>query len=281
MRLFFLIAAAMTAFAANSVLTRVGVFTFGMDPFAFAVVRVAAGAATLGLLVASKGTSPFRGLLPYWTGAVALATYMIGFSVAYLSLDAGLGALILFGALQVMMFGWAVFTGQAVPVMRWIGCGFACIGLAVLLWPAGTTMVPLGGTIAMLIATAGWAVYTILGQGAGDPLGTSARNFMLCLPIVALLIPFAGGSLSIDGVTAAIISGAVTSGLGYALWYRVLPSLPTTVAAVAQMSVPVIAVVAGAIFLAEPITARMGIAGVLVLGGIALSNARWVPAGRS
>jgi|TARA_B110000977_G_C11046993_1_gene480914 drug/metabolite transporter (DMT)-like permease len=279
MKLFFLVAVTMTAFAANSVLNRVGVATFGMDPFVFAVIRVAAGATMLAVLVTLRGQSPFVDLPNRWCGALALTVYMIGFSWAYLSLGAGLGALILFGILQMMMFGWAVFKRQPVPVMRWVGAAFALVGLAVLLWPSGPAMVPFAGTLAMIAATAGWAAYTILGQGVRDPLAVSAGNFILCLPLVALsLLLASGGVLSVGGVAAAIVAGAVTSGMGYALWYRVLPELPTTVAAVAQLSVPVIAVLAGVIFLAEPVSVRLIAAGVLVLGGIAVSNVRWVPA---
>jgi drug/metabolite transporter (DMT)-like permease len=279
MKLFFLVAVSMTAFAANSVLNRVGVATFGMDPFVFAVIRVAAGATILAVLVTLRGQSPFVDLPNRWRGALALTVYMIGFSWAYLSLGAGLGALILFGILQMMMFGWAVFKRQPVPVMRWVGAAFALVGLAVLLWPSGPAMVPFAGTLAMIAATAGWAAYTILGQGVRDPLAVSTGNFILCLPLVALsLLLASGGVLSVGGVAAAIVAGAVTSGMGYALWYRVLPELPTTVAAVAQLSVPVIAVLAGVIFLAEPVSVRLIAAGVLVLGGIAVSNVRWVPA---
>ena len=279
MKLFFLVAVTMTAFAANSVLNRVGVATFGMDPFVFAVIRVAAGATMLAVLVTLRGQSPFVDLPNRWRGALALTVYMIGFSWAYMSLGAGLGALILFGILQMMMFGWAVFKRQPVPVMRWVGAAFALVGLAVLLWPSGPAMVPFAGTLAMIAATAGWAAYTILGQGVRDPLAVSAGNFILCLPLVALsLLLASGGVLSVGGVAAAIVAGAVTSGMGYALWYRVLPELPTTVAAVAQLSVPVIAVLAGVLFLAEPVSVRLIAAGVLVLGGIAVSNVRWVPA---
>ena len=279
MKLFSLVAVTMTAFAANSVLNRVGVATFGMDPFVFAVIRVAAGATILAVLVTLRGQSPFVDLPNRWRGALALTVYMIGFSWAYLSLGAGLGALILFGILQMMMFGWAVFKRQPVPVMRWVGAAFALVGLAVLLWPSGPAMVPFAGTLAMIAATAGWVAYTILGQGVRDPLAVSAGNFILCLPLVALsLLLASGGVLSVGGVAAAIVAGAVTSGMGYALWYRVLPELPTTVAAVAQLSVPVIAVLAGVIFLAEPVSVRLIAAGVLVLGGIAVSNVRWVPA---
>lgn len=283
MRLFFLVALTMCAFAANSVLTRVGVAHFGMEPVGFAVWRVAAGALTLAALVKVRGGAPMAGLLARWRGALALAVYMLGFSWAYLTLGAGLGALILFGALQIMMFGWAVWRGQVIPQMRWIGAIFAMIGLVVLLWPTESFAVPFGGTLLMIIATIGWAAYTILGQGARDPLAATAGNFLLCLPLVllAMLLNGASGSVSLGGIGAAIVAGAVTSGLGYALWYRVLPQLPTTMAAVAQLSVPVIAVIGGVIFLDEPLTLRMTIAGALVLGGIALSNVKWAPRGRS
>ena len=141
---------------------------------------------------------------------------------------------------------------------------------------------PLIGTGAMILAALGWAAYTILGQAEADPLAASAGNFILCLPLVAL--PLLGGStgeIGLGGVAAAVTAGAITSGLGYALWYRVLPALPVTIAAISQLSVPVIAVAAGVVLLGEPVTARLLIAGGLVLGGIALSTLRRVPARHS
>ena len=278
MQLFLLTALTMTAFAANSLLNRVGVATFGMDPLVFAVLRVVAGAVTLAVLVRLRGQNPFANLSSHMRGAAALAVYMVGFSWAYLTLGAGLGALILFGLLQIMLFGWAVVQGQVIPRMRWIGACCALLGLGVLLWPSDAVSVPFAGTVSMILATAGWAAYTVLGQGARDPLAVSAGNFILCIPMVMLgLLAASGGAITFGGVASAIVAGAVTSGLGYALWYRVLPNLPTTIAAVAQLSVPVIAVLGGAALLGEVITQRMVIAGCLVLGGIALSNARAVP----
>jgi drug/metabolite transporter (DMT)-like permease len=280
MKLLGLVCITMVGFAANSILTRMGVNAYGMEPLAFAVIRVAAGALTLGLLVIIQGQSPFLKIGQRWKGALALTTYIIGFSTAYLSLDAGMGALILFGLLQIMMFGWAIFQGQTVTAMRWVGAIFALIGLVVLLWPSGEKVLPLGGTLAMIVATAGWAVYTILGQALRDPLQASAGNFILCLPLVAVSLVFAGGELPLGGIVSALFSGAVTSGLAYALWYRVLPHLNTTIAAVAQLSVPVLAVGAGVVFLAEPLTLRLLVAGFLVLGGIAVANIRSVSARR-
>jgi len=246
----------------------------GMDPMIFAVVRTLAGAVTLAALVTSRGDRvPInrRRML----GAVALAAYMIGFSWAYLTLDAGLGALILFGVLQVAMFGFAVGRGQSVPPLRWIGAALAMVGLVVLLWPSGTAAVPALGAAAMIVAGLAWAAYTILGQGEVDAIAASAGNFVLCFPLVsAALLLGNGGAMTAFGLAVAAFAGAVTSGLGYALWYRVLPKLPTTTAAISQLSVPVIAVFAGVVLLNEPLTVRLVAAGGLVLGGIGVSLVR-------
>lgn len=274
MKIFLLTALTMVAFASNSLLNRVAVADFGMDPMVFALIRTLAGAVMLFVLLALGGRVPQFGTKRF-AGGLALAAYMIGFSWAYLTLGAGLGALILFGVLQVVMFAFAVLKGQLIPPLRWAGAGIALFGLTVLLWPAGAAAVPVLGAAAMAIAGMAWAAYTLLGQGEPDALAASAANFVLAVPLVALaLLGGWGGTLSMGGVGLAIIAGAVTSGLGYALWYRVLPALPTTIAAITQLSVPVIAVAAGVILLDEALTARIVIAGILVLGGIAVSLVR-------
>tara|TARA_B100000795_G_scaffold31543_1_gene20890 strand:- start:769 stop:1614 length:846 start_codon:yes stop_codon:yes gene_type:complete len=280
MKLIGLVCLTMVAFAVNSILTRVGVNTYGMDPLTFAVIRVGAGALSLGFLVIIQGQSPLESIRNRWKGALALTTYMIGFSIAYLSLGVGMGALILFGLLQIMMFGWAIFQGQTVSKMRWAGAVFALIGLVILLWPSELEVVPLVGTLAMIAATVGWTVYTILGQALRDPLQATAGHFILCFPMVAVFLVFTSGDLPLGGIVSALCAGAVTSGFGYALWYRVLPQLPTTIAAVAQLSVPVFAVGGGVVFLAEPLTLRLLVAGLLVLGGIAVATIQSVPVGR-
>ncbi len=273
MQIFLLVALTMTAFAANSILNRIGVAQYGMDPMDFATIRTAAGAGMLWLLVARRDMARPVVLAPKrFAGALALAVYMIGFSWAYITLDAGLGALILFGVLQVIVFGWAVVEGQNIPALRWLGAVIALVGLCVLLWPTGTAPPPFVGSLAMVAAGASWAVYTLLGRAEPDALGATAGNFLLCLPLVALATLFgSAGVLSIGGIISAVTAGAITSGLGYALWYRLLPQLPTTVGGIAQLSVPVIAVAAGVALLGEELTARLVIAGVLVLGGIAVS----------
>ncbi|MGJ8621692.1 MAG: DMT family transporter [Yoonia sp.] len=275
MKLLALVALTMCAFAANSVLNRIGVALQGMDPLDFATIRTGAGAAMLWALVGLR-TAPRPVILSpkRIAGAAALATYMIGFSWAYLTLDAGLGALILFGVLQIVVFGWAVFEKGAIPLLRWCGAGVALIGLCVLLWPTGQASIPLGGATAMTVAGIAWAAYTLLGRSEADPLGATASNFLLCLPLVGAVMLWSGaGPMPFAGVLTACVAGAITSGLGYAMWYRALPSLPTTVAGIAQLSVPVIAVAAGVALLGEPLTARLIIAGGLVLGGIAISLA--------
>lgn len=273
MRLFLLTALTMTAFAANSVLNRIGVATYGMQPMDFAAIRVGAGALMLWALVLPRHTArPALLTGGRMAGAAALALYMIGFSQAYISLDAGPGALILFGVLQVVIFGWAVIEGQAIPPLRWVGAGIALAGLFVLLWPTGSARLPVHGTVAMSLAAIGWAAYTLLGRTSPDALGATAGNFLLCVPLTTLAMLLAGpGPMPMAGVATAVIAGAVTSGLGYALWYRVLPALPTTVAGIAQLSVPVLAVAAGVVILSEPLTLRLLLSGALVLGGIALS----------
>lgn len=276
LRLSALLALTMCAFAANSVLNRIGVSQYGMDPMLFAVIRVAAGAAMLWVLMRRRGSVfPQIWSRRRMTGALALSAYMIGFSWAYTSLDAGLGALILFGVLQVVIFAWAVVTGQMIPPLRWLGACVAFAGLLVLLWPNDVQSVPLGGAIAMAIAGSAWAIYTLLGRGEPDALASTAVNFLLCLPLVLLTLPLSdAGSASLPGVVIALVAGSVTSGLGYALWYRILPQLPATLAGIAQLSVPVLTIIAGVLVLSEPLTTRLVLAALLVLGGIAISLPR-------
>lgn len=263
----------MCAFAANSLFGRIGVAVQGMDPFGFATVRTAAGAAMLwGLVARRKATRPVVFSYRRIAGAAALAVYMIGFSWAYVGLDTGLGALILFGVLQIGIFGWTVWAGTPIPLLRWIGAGIALAGLCVLLWPSGTAAIPFGRAVAMAAAGLGWAAYTLLGRAEADPLGATASNFLLCLPLVGAVALWSGvAALPVAGIITASFAGAITSALGYALWYRVLPDLPATVAGVAQLSVPVLAVAAGVLLLDEILTLRILIAGALVLGGIAVS----------
>lgn len=268
-----LCAVTMVAFAANSLLNRLALSGGDTGPAAFAAIRLAAGAAVLCALVLAGRDGPGRlraGLRPGTAGA--LAVYMLGFSFAYVTLDAGLGALILFGAVQITMFAGGVVAGDAIPLRRWLGAGLAMAGLVGLLWPGGTTAPPLVGAILMTLAGVGWGMFSLKGRGARDPLGAMAGSFLLALPAGLLALAAVGGDgVDAQGALLAVISGAVTSGLGYALWYRVLPQLASSAAAVLQLSVPVLAMAGGAALLSEVIGPRAAIAAVVVLGGVALA----------
>ncbi|SPH20132.1 putative cystine transporter YijE [Ascidiaceihabitans donghaensis] len=271
MHLILLVTLTMIAFAANSVLNRLAVDGGYIDPSSFAVIRVLAGAVVLGMVLSARG-----GQLPLMkrgriVGALSLSAYMIGFSLAYATLDAGLGALILFGVVQIVMFAWGAATGARPTVRQMAGAGIAFVGLLIALWPGPGGIADAGGAILMTIAGIGWAAYTLAGRGAPNPLGATAANFILALPILALLLVGQGLSANMTGVGLAALAGGVTSGLGYTLWYAVLPRLPASTAAVVQLSVPIIAIIGGALLLGEAVTGVILIAAGFVVGGIALA----------
>ncbi|MEO1678274.1 MAG: DMT family transporter [Pseudomonadota bacterium] len=270
-RLFALTALTMVAFAANSILNRMALADLGMGPASFAAIRLMSGAALLTALVwrTHRRVAPFAPGRA--TGVIALSAYVIGFSYAYVTLDAGLGALLLFGGVQITMFAGGLLGGERPPARRWAGAVLALTGLAWLLWPAGVSPPPLSGVALMLVAALGWGIYSLQGRGASDPTEATASNFLLAAPLGIALVALLPDAAPPTGIALAILSGAVTSGLGYALWYTVLPQLTASSAAVAQLSVPVIALAAGAALLGEPITTRLLLASALVLGGILLS----------
>lgn len=271
MRLFLLSLVVMVAFAGNSVLNRMALTAGDIGPAMFAAIRVGAGAAVLVALVALRG-----GRLPLRApgrllGAAWLSLYMLGFSFAYLRLDAGMGALILFGGVQITMFAGALLARELIAPMRWAGAGLACAGLAWLLWPLGSGAPdPLSAGL-MAAAALGWGLYSLAGRRVSDPLAATAANFTLALPVaLAALLLADPGVAGARGVALAVLSGAVTSGLGYALWYAVLPRLQAGQAALAQLAVPVFAMLGGAALLAEAPGLRMILAGGVVLAGVAL-----------
>ncbi|SFD88807.1 DMT family transporter [Roseivivax sediminis] len=273
MRLFLLTALTMVAFAANSVLNRLAVAGAGMDPALFGTVRLLSGALMLaGLCLLRSGSLRFGGPGRV-AGVLALLLYMYAFSGAYLALDAGLGALILFGTVQVTMFAGGLSGGERPPPRRWIGAALAFAGLAWLLWPGAGAEVSTGHGLLMAAAGLGWGIYSLAGRGAGDPLQGTAANFILAAPLgllIGLALP-GTGAMGAAGLVLAVLSGAVTSGLGYALWYSVLPRLPASVAAVAQLTVPPIAIAGGALLLGEVPSPAFLTASAVVLGGVALS----------
>lgn len=277
MRLILLTTITMVAFAANSVLNRMALAGDHIDAMSFGTVRLIAGAVMLAVLcLALRGKlglgGPSRAI-----GVAALMGYIFGFSAAYTALDAGLGALILFGMVQVTMFTSAFVGGEAIPVRRWTGAALALTGLAWLMWPSPETEVSIWHGGLMALAGISWGIYSLAGRKAGDALSATAANFIWAAPlaVVLLLIVPTGdvaAPMNATGIGLAILSGAVTSGLGYALWYAVLPKLDASAAAVAQLTVPVIALAAGIALLGEVLTLRLTLASLLVLGGVALSS---------
>lgn len=259
----------MMAFAANSILTRMAIDGGHIDPSGFAILRVGAGAVVLGAVVLLRGGGlPLlrRNRLP---GAVSLAAYVIGFSLAYLTLDAGLGALILFGVVQIAMFAFGALTGAAPDKRQLSGAGIAFAGLLIALWPEqGSHSDPIGYAL-MVVAGLGWAAYTVIGARAADPLAATAANFILCLPIVGALLVWSGMSFSPTGIALGVTCGGVTSGLGYALWYHVLRGLDPATPAIVQLSVPVLAILGGVLLLGESVGLPLIVATALVIGGIA------------
>ena len=268
-RLVLLVTLTMTAFAANSLLNRAALTGTDTGPAAFAAIRLVSGALCLAILAAFRQGLPRLVQPGRWIGAGSLLVYMLGFSFAYVALDAGLGALILFGGVQVTMFGGALLRGERPHPARWIGALMAFGGLIWLLWPGAAGAPDLVAVMLMAAAALGWGIYSLAGQGASDPLGDTAANFLVAAPaalIVWIVLPDAIGS---RGAALAIVSGAITSGLGYALWYTLLPRIEATVAALTQLTVPVIALIGGAALLAEAPDWRLAAASVIVLGGVA------------
>ena len=267
MRLFLLTSAAMLAFAANSVLNRMAVGAGAIDPVVFAVVRLAAGAGVLAALLVWRGN-----LWPGWRGrgpgVAGLLVYLFGFSAAYLALDAGTGALILFGVVQITMFAGALIAGEALPPRRIGGAGLALAGLALLLTPQGGALAP---QLAMAAAGVGWGVYSLAGRGQVDALAATAWNFLLALPVGLVVLALWPGGWSAYGMALAAISGGVTSGLGYALWYTVVPHLGAGRAAVAQLAVPVLAAAGGFALIGEAPGPWFWLAAALVLGGVGVA----------
>lgn len=275
MRLFLLTAITMIAFAANSVLNRMALAGGSIDATSFGTIRLAAGAVMLAALCVGLRGGLRLGGAGRVAGVASLLLYIYGFSGAYTVLDAGLGALILFGVVQVTMFAGGLIAREPMPPRRALGAALAFSGLLWLLWPGAGPQVSLLHGLMMAAAGLGWGIYSLAGRRSTDALQGTAANFVIAAPlgvVLGLLIPATGGArLGAEGVALAVLSGAITSGLGYALWYLVLPALPASVAAVAQLTVPVIAMAGGVLLLGETLGLPLVIAGAVVLGGVALS----------
>ncbi|WP_423067282.1 DMT family transporter [Devosia sp. CN2-171] len=272
MKIALLTAVAMVAFAANSVLTRLAFATAGAEPLSYTAIRLASGAVVLFLLLSLRQGQPMRTVGGSWRAAAALFGYAIAFSVAYILLGAGTGALILFASVQIGILGWAILKGDRPGPLEWLGLGTALAAFAWLVSPGLVAPHPLG-TILMIFAGLCWAAYTLLGRGSKSPLVDTAGNFVRTIPAAALLLLAAtfGQPIEFGAAVYAVTSGAVASGLGYAIWYAALPGLPRTTAAIVQLTVPAIAALGGVLFIGEALTTRLIVASLGILGGVALA----------
>ena len=259
----------MVAFAGNSVLCRMALKHTTIDAATFTSIRLVSGAVVLWLVVRLARAG--RTGVGNWWSALALFVYAAGFSLAYVSLSAATGALLLFGSVQATMIGRGIAQGERLARLQWLGLVLALAGLVGLMLP-GLAAPPLLGAALMVLAGAAWGVYSLRGRGAGDPTLVTAGNFWRAavMALVLSVVMQANMSWDAEGVAYAVASGAVTSGLGYALWYSVLPSLKATQAATIQLSVPVIAALGGVALLGEVMTEQFVLASVATLGGIAL-----------
>lgn len=267
----FLTATAMLAFAANSLLCRIALQQGRIDAASFGAIRLAAGAATLLLVMRVKS----RGRMNSdWPAAAMLFLYVACFSFAYLLLAAGTGALILFGAVQLSMFAAGLRAGERFTSRGWLGLALAAAGLVILVLP-GVAAPSAGGTALMVVAGVAWGGYSLRGRGTPDPLAASAGNFMRATPMaVVLWLACLGAGMRAHadarGIALALASGALTSGLGYVVWYAALRRLAAMQAASVQLSVPLIAAFGGVLLLDEAFTPRLAVAAGAILGGIAL-----------
>jgi drug/metabolite transporter (DMT)-like permease len=280
LRIILLTILAMIAFAGNSLLCRLALRDTTIDAASFTAIRLCSGAVMLWLVVRVRGGA-YTGA-GSWRSALALFAYAAGFSFAYLSLPAASGALLLFGAVQATMIGHGLWAGERLQRMQFAGLALALGGLVGLLLP-GLSAPPLQGSLLMLGAGVAWGVYSLRGRGAGDATRVTAGNFLRAVPIAAALSLLMIGNASLDraGLAYAVASGALASGLGYAIWYTALPGLKATKAATVQLSVPVIAALGGVAFLGEAITLRLTLASIAILGGIALVILEKQPPGKT
>ncbi len=265
---YLLTALAMLAFAANSIFCRMALGEESIDAASFTAIRLLSGAVTLGIILLYRDRGLKREKINL-VSAFMLFVYAICFSFSYVELSTGTGALILFGTVQLTMILYGLLKGERPGYLAWAGIIFAAGGLVYLLMPS-VSAPPFFSAALMMVAGLAWGVYSLRGKGASNPVTTTGWNFIATMPLVLLtyLIFQADASVSTKGVMLAVLSGALASGVGYAIWYSALPGLTPTRAATVQLSVPVIAALGGVIFMAEPVSVRLVVASVVVLGGV-------------
>ncbi len=272
MKVFFYITFALVAFAFNSILCRLALRGEEIDAASFTGVRLASGAITLIVISYFIGKQNKQKLSGSWPSALFLFAYAICFSLAYLNLTAGTGALILFGSVQMTMIAVTLFRGERPRLLEWVGLITAVGGLVYLVFP-GLASPPLTSSLLMAIAGASWGFYTLRGKLSGDPLANTTGNFVRTLPfaVIAVLVFIPNLHLSTRGIILAVFSGSIASGIGYTVWYAALKHHTATRAAVLQLAVPIITACIGVLFLAEIATPRLLIAAAFILGGIGLT----------
>jgi len=265
-----LTAAAMLAFAANSLLCRLALQQQNIDAASFASIRLVSGAIALALIVRFSAQRFAFGDRD-WLSALMLFAYVAFFSFAYRTLPAGTGALILFGAVQLTMLAAGLRAGETFGAVAWLGLALAVAGLVYLVSP-GVAAPPILGAALMAVAGLAWGVYSLRGRGVADPLAATAGNFLRAAPLAVAVsvLSFTHAHAAPKGIALAIASGAITSGVGYVIWYAALRHLSAMRAATVQLSVPLIAAFGGVAFLSEAISLRLAVASVAILGGIAL-----------
>ena len=270
MRTLILTIIALIAFAANSLLARAGLIDPNMGPKEFTLIRLISGAVMLAVILyfSRKKTTSTQTSSGSWWGAAMLLLYALMFSLAYVTLDTGFGALCLFTSVQLTILGVAA-ARKNLGMIEFIGAAIAFAGFVYLVLPAlGTPSRT--GIFMMALSGIGWGVYTLLGRGAQNPLALTSGNFLraslLALPLIILIMP--QPTLSLQGIMLAMVSGAITSGCGYAVWYAVLPRLSTAISGVCQLMVPPIAALMGWAVLGEALTLRLIIATLIILGGL-------------
>lgn len=268
---------ALLAFAGNSILCRLALGASSIDAASYTAVRLISGALALWLIEAMRGNfTRISGSGKSWWSGALLFVYAIAFAYAYRSLSAGTGALILFAAVQLTMIGTALRLGEGPAVLDGLGWGAAMMGLVYLVFP-GITAPSVGGSLLMMVAGVAWGAYSLLGRGgagaAADPIQATSENFLYAVPWVLLAVVIQWPRLSVTpvGLLWATLSGAVTSGLGYVIWYAALGRISATRAATVQLAVPLIAVFGGVVLLSETLTARTLVAATAILGGIGLT----------
>ena len=274
-RIAMLTVVAMLAFAGNSLLCRLALKGTQIDAASFTLVRIASAALVLWVMLRARISHARADTrrAGNWVSALALTVYAAPFSYAYVRLAAGTGALLLFGAVQATMIGYGIAIGERLAAMQWLGLLLALGGLVWLVLPGLAAPDPFSSAL-MIAAGVGWGVYSLRGRGRSDPVAETAGNFRRALPFVlavsALALAFAHARFDVAGFAYAVASGALTSALGYVIWYAALKGLKPATAATIQLSMPIIAAAGGVLLLGEPLTARLAASAVAILGGIAL-----------